>query len=83
MEPTVAAALVWALAFAAIAFAVFRKRGRRTHAGAGTSGAIYDLLNEDRRKAIEIILEERAEARDPETVDGNLPELEEPKGRPR
>ena len=43
-----------------------------------TAGAIYDLLNEDRRKALEIIVEQRAEARDPEDKDGNLPDLEDP-----
>ena len=50
--------------------------------GPGAAGAIYDMLNEDKRKAIEIIVEEKAEATDPETADGNLPELESP-GRPR
>jgi len=44
-----------------------------------TAGAIYDLLNEDRRKALEIIVEQRAEAHDPEDRDGNLPEIEEPR----
>ena len=44
-----------------------------------TAGAIYDLLNEDRRKALEIIVEQRAEARDPEDKDGNLPDLERPR----
>jgi hypothetical protein len=47
--------------------------------GPGAAGAIYDMLNEDKRKAIEIIAEERAEERDPETADGNLPELESPR----
>lgn len=37
--------------------------------GAGASGAFHEMLNEDRRKAIEIVLEEKAEARDPETAD--------------
>lgn len=83
MDSTFAAALVWVVVFVAIVFAVFRRRGQRPSVGAGASGAVYDMLNEDRRKAIEIILEERAEARDPETADGNLPELEEPKGRSR
>ena len=36
------------------------------------------MLNEDKRKAIEMIVEERAEERDPETADGNLPELDAP-----
>jgi hypothetical protein len=55
-----------------------RKRHSRMRLGPGTSGAIYDMLNEDKRNAIEIIVEERAGARDPEDKDGNLPELEDP-----
>ena len=47
--------------------------------GPGAAGAIYDMLNEDKRNAIEIIVEEKAEARDPETVDGDLPQLESPR----
>jgi hypothetical protein len=37
--------------------------------GSGASGAVHDLLNEDKRRAIEIIVEGRAEHRDPETAD--------------
>jgi len=33
------------------------------------------MLNEDRRRAIEIIVEEKAAACDPEDRDGNLPDL--------
>jgi hypothetical protein len=55
-----------------------RRRGRAGGVGTGAVGAIYDMLNEDKRRAIEIIVEEKAEARDPETADGNLPELESP-----
>lgn len=57
--------------------------GRRYRPGAAAAGAVYDLLNEDRRKAIEIIVEQRAEARDPERAQGNLPDLEDPKGTNR
>ena len=60
-----------------------RRKGRTFgHPGPGAAGAIYDLLNEDKRRAIEIIVEQKAEETDPETADGNLPELESP-GRPR
>jgi hypothetical protein len=38
--------------------------------GPAAIGAIYDMLNEDKRKAVEIIVEGRAEATDPETKDG-------------
>jgi hypothetical protein len=70
--------LVLFLLVAAIVKARRRRRRRWRGPGPGASGAIYDLLSEDKRKAIEIIVEEKAEERDPETADGNLPELESP-----
>jgi hypothetical protein len=39
---------------------------------------IHELLNEERRAAVEIIVEGRAAERDPEDRDGNLPEIENP-----
>jgi hypothetical protein len=54
-------------------------RGRSLRPGPGTAGTIYDMLNEDKRKALEIIVEQRAEERRPEYPDGNLPDLESPK----
>ena len=61
------------------------RRGRGgSGPGPAAAGAVYDLLNEDRRKAIEIIVEDRAEARDPEDKDGNLPDLAGSRqGKPR
>jgi hypothetical protein len=60
----------------ALGIAIFIKRVRRRRdtprprgPGPGAAGAVYELLNEDRRRALEIIVEERAEATDPETVD--------------
>lgn len=54
-----------------------RKRvgGRRVRSGPGpgAAGAVYAMLHEDKRKAIEIIVEGRAEATDPEHADG-MPE---------
>jgi hypothetical protein len=57
-----------------------RRRGstRAFSAGPGAIGSVYDLLNEDRRKAIEMIVEQKAASRDPEDADGNLPDLENP-----
>ena len=64
----------------AAGIAARRKRGRILgRPGPGAAGAIYDMLNQDKRRAIEIIVEERAEERDPETADGNLPDLESPR----
>jgi len=71
------AAIIWlvaALLVIAIAWKR-RKQTRRGGIGAAAVGSIYDMLNQDRRNAVEIIVEERAGARDPEDRDGNLPDL--------
>jgi hypothetical protein len=57
----------------------WRVRRRRVSIGPGAAGMMHELLNEDRRAAVEVIVEGRAAERDPEDRDGNLPELEEPK----
>jgi hypothetical protein len=75
------AAIVWLVVIVLVAMLFWRRPRHRGRIGPGASGAVYDLLNEDRRKAIEIIVEERAGARDPEDRDGNLPELGGPKPR--
>jgi hypothetical protein len=79
MEGGSIGALIWVavIVLVAVLFTRQRRRGRRI--GAGGAGTVYDWLNEDKRNAVEIIVEERAEARDPEDRDGNLPDLERPK----
>ena len=70
-----------ALAAAPVLFVIFlmrRLRGRkrdggrraRSGPGPGAAGAVFDMLHEDKRRAIEIIAEGRAEATDPEHADG-------------
>jgi hypothetical protein len=80
MEISQIAGIVIMVLFVMAVLRARRKRGGRTFGspGPGATGAIYDMLNEDKRNAIEIILEEKAEARDPETADGDLPQLESP-----
>jgi hypothetical protein len=56
----------------------WRLRRRRVTIGPAASGMMHEMLSEDRRAAIEIILEERTGERDPEDRDGNLPDLEAP-----
>ena len=64
------------------AIALLASIGRRSRGpGSAAAGTIYDMLNEDKRNALEVIVEQRAEARDPEDVDGNLPDLENPARR--
>ncbi|HYT74185.1 MAG TPA: hypothetical protein VEL79_05520 [Vicinamibacterales bacterium] len=78
---------VWGLVVLAFLIVVIvsarrkRRRGgtRAFGAGPGAMGAVYGLLNEDKRNAIEMIVEEKAESRDPEDAEGNLPDLEKPR----
>jgi len=65
------------IAFVAVVF--WRLRTRRGRVGPGAAGAVYDMLNEDKRHAIELIVEQRTADRDPEDKDGNLPDLEHPR----
>jgi hypothetical protein len=47
-----------------------RRRGPRvSRPGPAAIGSLYGLHNEDKRRAIELVLEQKAEARDPETAD--------------
>jgi hypothetical protein len=88
VEDETVAGVVWAVVLLAfvvvVAVSVFSKRrdGRGgSGPGAAAVGAMYDLLNQDKRNAIELIVEDRAAARDPEDADGNLPDLQDPTRR--
>lgn len=84
MRLTLAVWIAVMILFVAAYVKARRRRGRSLGSpGPGAAGAIYDLLNQDKRNAIEIIVEEKAEERDSETADGNLPELESPGARRR
>ena len=48
---------------------VFTRRGRGA-LGPAAVGSVYEMLNEDRKRAMEIIIEERAEESDPEDAGG-------------
>ena len=80
MSPAVLNAIVWLVAVVLVIVAFSAQRRSRRDIGAAASGSIYDMLNEDKRNAVEIVVEERAGARDPEDRDGNLPELQDPTG---
>ncbi len=79
MNQPLMGAVVWVILLVAV-FGVFRRaRRRRGHVGPAAIGTVYGMLNEDKRNAVEIIVEERAGERDPEDRDGNLPDLQDPK----
>jgi hypothetical protein len=74
-------AILW-LAIAFLAVQAWRLRRRRVTPGPAAGATMHEILNDDRRKAIEIVLEERAAYHDPEDADGNLPDLERRSRRP-
>ena len=74
-----AVVLVWSLLLIALligaGWGLHRRRGR---VGPGAIGALDQMLTEEKRRAVQILVEKRAEERRPEYPDGNLPDLEAP-----
>ena len=78
MDPgTIIIGIIWLLIIWLVVGA-WRLRRKRVTIGPAAAGAIDELLDDRRRAAIEIIIEERTGERDPEDRDGNLPDLEKP-----
>ena len=70
MDPTeIISAAVWIVMIVLGGFAVYRVRTRRSHIGSAAAGTIYDIVQDEKRKAIEIVVANKAEARDFEHVD--------------
>ena len=63
-----------------LAVAVWRLRRRSVTPGAAAAAAMHDLLNDDRRAAVQIILEDRTAAQDPEDRADRDPVLRQPYG---
>ena len=71
-------ALIWLAVLALLVIGFRSIVNRRTHVGAASAGTIYDWLNQDKRKAIEIVVDGQAERQHGEHAEGNRPELEDP-----
>ena len=59
----------------------WRLRQRKGRIGAAAVGSVYEMLNEERRNANQLIVEDKAAQRDPEHADG-IVRSQNPKGRP-
>ncbi|HEY6548553.1 MAG TPA: hypothetical protein VI589_11635 [Vicinamibacteria bacterium] len=78
MDAAQLADLVWAGVALVIVAAILITRRARRHGGAlraGVVGAMYEWQTKDKQRALDVIVEGRAEARRPEYPDGNLPAL--------
>lgn len=74
--------VVWMVSTVLLVVVVLLARRAKRKGGAirgGVIGANYEWLSQDKRQAVEYIIEEKAESRDPEDADGNLPDLENPR----
>ena len=65
--------LLYAIFFLLIGAIGWRLRQRKGRVGAAAVGSVYEMLNEEKRNAIEIIVEEKAAERDAEHADDTLP----------
>jgi len=75
-------ALAWivgAVLVGILMVAAFRARRRGGAYKGAVIGATYEWQSQDKRRALELIVEDKAEARRGEHRDGNLPEIEDPK----
>jgi len=76
------APLAFLLVLVVVIRVIYRKARRRPGGGfgvgPGASGAMYDFLNEDKRNAIELIVEQRTADRDPERARDKDPDEESP-----
>ena len=79
-----ALSILYAGAFVVLVLIVVVSRRARRHGGAyraGVVGAMYEWQNQDKQKALEVIVEGKAAETRPEYPDGDLPQLESPKRR--
>ena len=60
----------------ALVFRVWQRRRQGTGIGPGAAGIFYDMLDRDKRSAVEVIVEQKTGYRDPEDRDGNLADFE-------
>ena len=83
MTPTAVNAILWLVAIVAVLVLFARQRRRRGHVGSAAAGSVYDMLNEDKRNAVEIVVEERAGARILQVEPGGRRRIEDLPGKGR
>jgi hypothetical protein len=72
---------VWAVGLVILVLVIVISRRARRHGGsfrAGVVGSIYDMQNQDKQRALDVIVEGKAAETRPEYPDGDLPQLENP-----
>ena len=62
-------ASIWVVMIGLGAVVLYRLKTRRGHIGSAAAGTVYDIIHEDKRKAIEVVVSDKAAARDFEHAD--------------
>ena len=84
MDPSLILDVLYGGVIVVFLLIIILSRRARRHGGAlqaGVVGAIYDLQNRDKQKALDVIVEGKAAATDPEHAEGDLPQLESPEAK--
>ena len=83
MDASLVFSLLYGAAGLVLLLIVILSRRARRHGGAyraGVVGAMYEWQNKDKQNALDVIVDGRAAETRPEYPDGDLPQLESPKG---
>ena len=67
-------AATWLVMIGLGAFVLYRLKTRRSHIGSAAAGTVYDIIHEDKRKAIEVVVSDKAAAHDFEHADDKDPD---------
>jgi hypothetical protein len=65
---------IWLVMLGLGGFVLYRLKTRRSHIGSAAAGTVYDVIHEDKRKAIEIVVADKAAAHDFEHADDKDPD---------
>ncbi len=55
---------IWLVMLGLGGLVLYRLKTRRSHIGSAAAGTVYDIIHEDKRKAIEIVVADKAAAHD-------------------
>ena len=66
---SIGGAAIWVVMMVLAGFAFYRARTRRRHIGSGAAGAVYGMMSEEKRNAVEIVVADKAAAHDFEHAD--------------
>ena len=66
---TLGGVAIWLVMMVLLGLAFYRAKTRRRHIGSGAAGAVYGMMNEEKRKAVEVVVSDKAAAHDFEHAD--------------